>query len=112
MGLYGVVPESANRWLGKSGEGGGSAKGKTGGAVVEEKSDVPTNPPKGRRRCQRQWLSRSAMFLVRWWLGRSRINVGMRQKLLLRSVWSWAECLERWEAPQKAKQPVRLRKSQ
>ncbi len=50
MGLDGVVPESANRGLGKSGEGSGSAKGKAGGAVVEEKSDVPTDPPKGREK--------------------------------------------------------------
>ena len=45
-----VVPESVNRGLGKSGEGGGTAKGKAAGAVVEEKSDVPTNPLKGRKK--------------------------------------------------------------
>ena len=66
---------------------------------------------RGGRRCQRQWLSRSAVFLVWMWLGRSRMCVRMRGRLLLRSVWSWAECLERWEAPQKAKQPVQLRRS-
>ncbi len=49
MGLDGVVPESANRGLGKSGKGGGSAKGKAAGAVVE-KSDVLADPPKGRKK--------------------------------------------------------------
>jgi hypothetical protein len=46
VGLDGVVPESANRGLGKSGKGGGSAKGKAAGAVAEK--SVIANPPKGR----------------------------------------------------------------
>jgi len=49
VGLDGVVPESANRGLGKSGKEGGSAKGKAAGAVVE-KSDVLADPPKGRKK--------------------------------------------------------------
>jgi hypothetical protein len=49
VGLDGVVPESANRGLGKSGKEGGSAKGKAAGAVVE-KSDVLADPTKGRKK--------------------------------------------------------------